>query len=83
MILRVDLIGGIPAEEIPLITERQAGTYPRPVARTRGGEEGGRGGGRESEESEGDARASRVGIHIALHLTPRVVHTRRVSVSIS
>lgn len=37
VILRVDLIGGIPAEEIPLITERQAGTYPRPVARTRGG----------------------------------------------
>jgi len=32
VILRADLIGGIPAEEIPLITERQAGTYPRPVA---------------------------------------------------
>lgn len=35
VISRVDLIGGIPAEEIPLITERQAGTYLQLVVRTR------------------------------------------------
>lgn len=80
VILRVDLIGGIPAEEIPSITERQAGTYPRPVARGR------------ARGRKGVARGMRVlhesrGIYIcsSLCVSPPAASSAytRVSVSIS